>query len=429
MRASGSVLDAMTISMILPAGAADAERRTRLRRMKSLAFGLLVFAAVVYLVTLHEGGFWGYVNAGAEASMVGAMADWFAVTALFRHPLGLPIPHTALIPKRKDDFGKSLEDFVQENFLQEEIIRDRLGAARVSARAGEWLSQPANAAKVVAEGASLAAVGLRKLRDSDVEALVADVILPRLITEPISPIAGNLLAEVLRDDAHHGLVDLALEEGYHWLIHNQETFTAVIGERAPRWVPDRVNELVTDRVHLEAVHWVADIRADPNHRARQALDSLLAHLAQDLLSNPPTQERAERLKTRMLEHPQFLASGMALFDSLKQALLDALEDDQGPLRERATAELVRFGERIGTDEALRERLDTIAADAAAFGVRRYGGELTAVITHTVQRWDGREAASRIELQVGRDLQFIRINGTIVGGLVGVVIHAISLAVN
>src|SRR5690349_19296433 len=250
----------MTIPMILPAGAADAERRRRLRQMKSLAVGLLVFAAAVYLLTLDESGFWGYVNAGAEASMVGAMADWFAVTALFKHPLGLPIPHTALIPKRKDDFGRSLEDFVQENFLQEEIIRDRLAAARVSERVGEWLRDPVNAAKVIAEGASLAAVGLRRLRDDDIEALVSDVILPRLVTEPISPIAGNLLAEVLRDDAHHGLVDLALEEGYHWLIHNQDTFTSVIGERAPRWVPERVNELVTDRVHLEAVHWVADIR-------------------------------------------------------------------------------------------------------------------------------------------------------------------------
>src|SRR5689334_3719542 len=419
----------MTMSMILPAGAADAERRTRLRRMKSLAIGLLVFAAAVYLLTLNEDGFLGYVNAGAEASMVGAMADWFAVTALFRHPLGLPIPHTALIPRKKDEFGRSLEDFVQENFLQEEIIRDRLAAAQVSVRVGEWLSQPANAAKVIVEGASLAAVGLRRLRDSDVESLVAEVILPRLVAEPISPIAGNLLAEVLRDDAHHGLVDLALEEGHHWLIHNQDTFTSVIGERAPWWAPDRLNEVVTDRIHLEAVRWLADIRADPSHRARGALDSLLAQLAEDLLSNPPTQERAERLKTRLLEHPQFLAAGMSVFDALKRALLDALDDDAGPLRARAQAELVRFGERIGTDAGLRDRLDTVVADAAAFGVRRYGGELTAVISHTIARWDGQEAARRIELQVGRDLQFIRINGTIVGGLVGVAIHAISLAVN
>jgi uncharacterized membrane-anchored protein YjiN (DUF445 family) len=415
----------MTIPMVLPTGAADAERRRRLRQMKSVAFGLLVLAAVIYLLTRDDDGFWGYVNAGAEASMVGAMADWFAVTALFRHPLGLPVPHTALIPRKKDEFGQSLEDFVQENFLQEEIIRERLTSARIAERGGVWLTEEANAARVVAESSSLLTLGLKRLRDSDVEAVVSEVMLPRLVNEPISPIAGNLLAEILADDAHHGLVDLALEEGYHWLLHNQETFTAVLGERAPWWAPDRLNELVTDRVHVEAVKWIADIRADPEHRARAALDSLLGQLAEDLLTNPDTQERAERLKTRLLEHPQLLASGMAVFDALKKSLLDALADDQGPLRARAVAELVRFGKRLQADTALQQRIDTWATDAAVFGVRRYGGELTAVITVTVARWDGREAADRIELQVGRDLQFIRINGTIVGGLVGVAIHAIS----
>jgi uncharacterized membrane-anchored protein YjiN (DUF445 family) len=418
----------MSLSMMLPEGEADAERRRRLRRMRSLAVSLLVFAAVVYLVTLDHGGFWGYVNAGAEASMVGAIADWFAVTAIFKHPLGLPVPHTALIPKRKDEFGRSLQDFVQENFLQEAVIRDRLVVAQISARAAEWLRDPANAERVVAEGSSVLTVALRRLRDSDVEALVSDVLLPRLVREPISPIAGNLLSEILRDDAHHGLVDLALEEGHHWLIHNQDTFTQVIGERAPWWAPDRLNELVTERLHLEAVRWLADIRADPEHRARKALDSLLAQLAADLLATPRTQERAERLKVRMLEHPQLLASGMAVFDAMKLALLDALGDDDGPLRERARAELVRFADRLADDAAMRERFDSVAADAAVFVVRRYGGELTAVITHTVERWDGKEAARRIELHVGRDLQFIRINGTIVGGLVGVAIHAVSTAV-
>ncbi|HEY0904905.1 MAG TPA: DUF445 domain-containing protein [Marmoricola sp.] len=415
----------MSLSMILPEAAADADRRKRLRRMRSVAVGLLLFAALVYLLTFDEDGFLGYVNAGAEASMVGAIADWFAVTALFKHPLGLPIPHTALIPKRKDEFGRSLEDFVQENFLQEAIIRDRLAVAQVSARAAEWLRDPGNAARVVAEGSSIVTLAVERLRDSDVEALVAEVLLPRLVAEPISPIAGNLLSEILRDNAHHGLVDLALEEGHHWLVHNQDTFTQVIGERAPWWAPERLNEVVTERLHLEAIRWIADIRADPDHRARQALDSLLRQLAEDLLSTPRTQDRAERLKVRLLEHPQFLASGMAVFDAMRQALLDALADDGGPLHARATAELVAFGERLAHDGAMRERLDSWGADLAVFVVRRYGGELTAVITHTVERWDGKEAAQRIELHVGRDLQFIRINGTIVGGLVGVLIHAVS----
>src|SRR6186997_2935307 len=130
----------MTTSLLTSEPEADGLRRTRLRRMQAVALGLLVFAAVVYVVTLDATGFWGFVNAGAEASMVGAIADWFAVTALFRHPLGLPIPHTALVPKRKDELGRSLEEFVGENFLQEEIIRDRVTAATISLRVGRWLA-------------------------------------------------------------------------------------------------------------------------------------------------------------------------------------------------------------------------------------------------------------------------------------------------
>ncbi len=406
--------------------AADAVRRTRLRRMKAVALGLLVLAAVVYVVTLNHGGFWGFVNAGAEASMVGAMADWFAVTALFRHPLGVPVPHTALIPRRKDDFGRSLEEFFAENFLQEQVIRERLAAADIASRVGAWLAEPTHARRVAQEAATVVALGLRRLKDEDVAAVVQEVLIPRFIAEPIAPVAGGLLQEVVADNAHHGLVDLALEEAHRWLVHNQETFTDIIGERAPKWAPERLNEIVTNRLHLEVVRWVADIRADPDHHARQALDSLLAQLAEDLLTDPATQERAENLKRRVLEQPQTLVTGMSLWSAFRRALLAALDDVDGQLHERITRELAAFGARIGTDGALRGRLDAWGADFAVWAVGRYGEELTSVITATIERWDGEEAARRIELHVGRDLQFIRINGTIVGGLVGVIIHAAAL---
>ncbi len=417
----------MATSLMTPDTEADAVRRTRLRRMQGVAGGLLVFAAVVYLFTRDSDGFWGFVNAGAEASMVGAIADWFAVTALFRHPLGLPIPHTALVPRKKDEFGKSLEEFFAENFLQEAVIRERLAAADISRRVGSWLEDPAHAERVVAEAATVLAIGLRKLRDEDVESLVEEVVIPRFMAEPISPVAGGLLQEIVADNAHHGLVDLVLEEGHRWLVHNQETFSDVIGERAPWWAPDRLNDVVTARLHLEATRWVADIRRDPQHHARLALDSLLRQLAHDLLNDPATQERAEKLKMRVLEQPRMVKTGMSLWSAFRKALLDALEDEDGLLREKAVRELVAFGERVGRDDDLREKLDTWAANFVVWAVGRYGDELTAVITQTIERWDGKEAARKIELHVGRDLQFIRINGTVVGGLVGVVIHAVSLA--
>ena len=394
--------------------------------MKAVALALLVVAAIVYALTLEQDGFWGFVNAGAEASMVGAMADWFAVTAIFRHPLGVPVPHTALVPKRKDEFAKSLEEFFAENFLQEQVIRDRFAIADTVRRLGEWLTEPDNADRVVRESSAVMVIGLRRLKDEDVAAVVEEVLIPRFMAEPISPVAGSLLQEIVADGAHEGLVDLVLEEAHRWLVHHQDTFTDVVGERAPWWAPERLNDAVTQRLHLEAVRWVSDIRSNPHHQARQAFDSMLAQLAHDLLHDPATQERAETLKTRVLGQSQTLATGMSLWSALRRALIELLEAPEGPLRERAARELIAFGTRIGTDDALRTRLDTWTADFVVWAVDRYGEELVSVITATIARWDGREAARRIELHVGRDLQFIRINGTIVGGLVGVVIHTVSL---
>jgi len=406
--------------------AADAVRRRGLRRMRTVATSLLALAAVVYVLTRDAGGFWGFVNAGAEASMVGAIADWFAVTALFRHPLGLPVPHTALIPRRKDEIGASLEDFVGENFLQEDIIRERIAVSTPSLRAGLWLSDETNARRLVDEAATVAAAALARVRDDHVEALVKDALVPRFIDEPIAPLLGTALAEALADDVQRPMVDLALAELHGWLVDHPQTVTDVLAERAPWWTPAALRDPVTARIHAELIRWVADIMADPDHRARKALDSMLAELADDLCHDPGTQERAERLKVRLLEHPQVIATSISLWNALRRALTASLEDQAGAVRVRAAEEVRLFASRLVADAELRDRLDGLAADAAVYVVQRYGSEATAVITHTIERWDGHEAARRIELHVGRDLQFIRINGTIVGGLVGVLIHGLTV---
>lgn len=396
--------------------------------MRAVATGLLVFAGIVYLSTLHHDGFLGYVNAGAEASMVGAIADWFAVTALFRRPLGLPIPHTALVPRRKDEFGASLQDFFTENFLHEQVIRERLASADIIGRVARWLEVEENASRAVHEGATAFSAMLSRLKPEDVEVVVVEVLIPRLIEEPVSPVAGAFLAEVVADQAHHGFVDLVVEEGHRWLQHNKGTFVDVLTERAPWWAPDRLNEMVTDRVHLEAIRWLDDIKRDPHHHARQALDSLLTQLAHDLLHDPETQARAEALKARLLGQPQMVTTGMSIWSALRRAFLSALDEVDGPLRARAVAEVQTFARRLQTDDAVRGRFEGALADGAVWAIDRYGDELAAVITHTIQRWDGKEAANKIELHVGPDLQFIRINGTIVGGLVGVLIHAVTVAI-
>ena len=405
---------------------ADAERRAALRRMRTVAVGLLLFAAAVYVATLDQDGFLGFVNAGAEASMVGAIADWFAVVALFKHPLGIPVPHTALIPKRKEMLGRGLEEFVGENFLQEDIIRSRVMGAEPACKAGDWLSDEHNARRVVSEAADVVRIGLERVRDEDIATFVRDALVPRFMEEPISPIAGSLLQEVVADGAHQPVVDVLLDEAHRWLAGNAETFYDVVAERAPWWAPESLNERIIGRLHTELLDWIQDIRREPHHRTRIALDKLLRELADGLLYDVDTMARMERFKERFLSQPQVTATSISLWNALRRALVDALQDPEGAVARRARHEVLAFGRRLQHDAELRVRIDERIAGLAVFFIDRYGRELTAVITHTIDEWDGREASRKIELHVGKDLQFIRINGTIVGGLVGVVIHAVAV---
>ena len=413
----------MTAMLLSPA---DLSRRRGLRRMRAVALSLLVFAAIVFIVTRNRDGAWGFVNATAEAAMVGALADWFAVTALFRHPMGIPIPHTAIIPNRKDTLGQSLEEFVMGNFLTVEAARERVVHADVVRRVGRWLTEEQHSARVISEVAKASSHALTAVKGADVRDFVEHTLVHRLVNEPVSAVAGHLLESVVKDGAHHGLVDIALVEAHTWLRANADTVASIVGERAPWWTPGWLDQKVIDRVHHEALVWLSDVRDHPNHSARRAFDDLLTQLAQDLQHDPGTIARAEALKVRMMAHPQTGASAVAAWDALRTALLGALADADGPLRRRGVAALSAFGERLLDDPELRRRVDGHAADAVGFVVSTYGHEIAKVISQTVDRWDGKEAAARIELHVGRDLQFIRINGTIVGGLAGLAIHTLNV---
>jgi uncharacterized membrane-anchored protein YjiN (DUF445 family) len=393
--------------------------------MQAWALGLLLLAAAVYALTHGEDGALGYVNAAAEASMIGAIADWFAVTALFRRPLGLPIPHTALIPERKQQLGRSLETFVGENFLTAEIVHGRVIDAEPALKAGQWLSVPENSAKVVRRAAPTIARGLQGLREDEIRSIVDQALLPRLAAESLATPIGHVLERVLDDGAHSPAIDLAVIEAHAWLIANAQTITELVAGRTPEWSPRWMERAVAKRVYRELVRFVAEIRDDPRHRARIAADELLRQLAHDLQHDPETRARADALKARILEGQAAGEAATALALSVRSAVTAALLEQDGPVQHRATQLFTDLGTRLERDEALRTRIDVRIAEAVTSLVETYGGELTTVISTTIDRWDGDEAARRLELMVGRDLQFIRINGTVIGGLAGLAIHALS----
>ena len=405
--------------------AGDARRRSALRRMRFVATGLLVLAATVFVATHGHGGVWGYVNAASEAAMVGAVADWFAVTALFRHPLGLPIPHTAIIPERKDSIGENLEEFVTENFLTADNVQERLAGAQVARRIGEWLAEPVNARRVVDQSAPALARAVGNIKDEDVKGLLDRVLLPRVAREPVSELLGTLLEGIVDDGSHHGLVDLTARELHAWVRDNRSSVTSIISERAPSWSPKWLDDTVSTRLHTEIVKWLEDIRDNPNHPVRGALDNVLRQLADQLQHDPDTMQQTEALKVRLLSHPNVSTSLLSLWRSGQTVLVDALNDPDGDLRVRLARLIGDTGQRLVTDPELQAAVDRRISEVAGHLVSTYGRELSSVISQTIQRWDGKEASERIELHVGRDLQFIRINGTVVGGLVGLLIYTVS----
>ncbi len=408
---------------------ADATRRRDLIRMKSLATGLLVLVAVIYILARQAEdsgvGWAGYVRAAAEAGMVGALADWFAVTALFRHPLGLPIPHTAIIPAKKDQLGASLGEFVGANFLNEEVIRERIRSANVAGRVGGWLLRPGSAERVSAEAAAAVRGLLEVLNDDTVRDVIEKTLQQRLAAMQVGPPLGRILAQVVDGKAHHGLVDLGADHVYEWLLENEAMVIDLVASQAPTWSPRFVDERVAQRLYLELVRVSGDVSAEPFHPLRAAIDRVLRQLAVDLQDDPAMRARADAIAAQILAAPAVRRSLGDLWTILRTMVMGAVEDPRSELRQRVDSGLVRLGERLVADEALRARVDGWLEDAAAHVATRYGTELTTTITDTVARWDGREAARRIEVAVGRDLQFIRINGTVVGALAGLAIYIVS----
>jgi uncharacterized membrane-anchored protein YjiN (DUF445 family) len=398
--------------------------------MKLIATGFLLVATIVYALARWaeaEGaaGWSGYVAAAAEAGMVGALADWFAVTALFRRPLGLPIPHTAIIPTKKDALGASLGDFVGENFLSAEVVRARLSSVGVGARLGHWLGEPGNADRVTEQAAAALRGVLTVLRDSDVQAVVSEAITRRADAQEVGPALGRLLERVVADGGHHRVVDLMCVRAHDWLVEHGDAVMAAVQGGAPGWTPRFVDRKVGERVYKELLRFVTEMRDSPGHPARGAVDRFLGDFAVELQSDEDTRARVERLKKDLLARGEVQDLIASAWGAVRTMVVSAAEDERSELRLRTRASLLSLGRRLATDPRLQEKVDGWLEDAATYLVTTYRDEITSLISETVAGWDADQTSRKVEAHVGRDLQFIRINGTVVGALAGLLIYTLS----
>jgi uncharacterized membrane-anchored protein YjiN (DUF445 family) len=411
----------------LPSLRTEAERTRRLVLMRRRATAMLGAVTAVFAVATVAGGHgWvGYLQATAEASMVGGLADWFAVVALFRHPLGLPIPHTAVIPERKDQFGETLGDFVQSSFLTPDTIAERVRTAAIGNRLGTWLGQPANADRVARHVMDAAVAAADLVRDDDVHRAIEEFVRDRVESIELAPLAGRALRMATEGGRHRELIDAAIGGLDRYLDTHRTELQARFGDKSPWWLPGAVEDRIADRL-IDGVRAVlAQMAADPDHELRRELDNRLVALAGELETSPDLRARGEQMKHDLLEHPAVREWFVSLWADLKSQLRDQADDADSELRRRLATAVAATGERLREDPALSERVTEAVEAGARYVAAQFSDEIGNIVTGTIARWDGAETAHRLELLLGPDLQFIRINGTVVGGLAGLALHTIA----
>jgi uncharacterized membrane-anchored protein YjiN (DUF445 family) len=306
------------------------------------------------------------------------------------------------------------------------VVRGRIERAEVARRVGVWLSDSGHATRVAAELSSLARGAMTVMQDEQVVTVLESIVLRRARLRPWGPPAGRLLERVVSDGAHHRLVDVVADSLHDWLVEHEDVVLRLVMERAPVWTPTWVDQRIAKRAYLEVLNLVRDTREDRDHRVRKAIDGMLSQLARDLQIDPQTMARADAFRDGLLDHPDVRSAVQALWKTVRAVLEEAIDDPSSELRVRTLDGLISLGRRLATDPPLQRVVDRYISDAVGHLVSGYADEVATVISETVDRWDADDASRRIELHVGHDLQFIRINGTVVGGLVGLLIHTVAL---
>ncbi len=410
----------------------EQSRRRQLVVTKRRATGLLAVVSLVFLVTAVWGGdaTWvGYLEATAAASMVGGLADWFAVTALFRRPLGLPIPHTAIVVERKDQFGATLAAFMRESFLTREVLVERVRAAGIVGRLGGWLSKEENAARVAAEVADAAVAGADLLRDDDVHRVIEEHVRGRMEAVPLAPLAGRALRFVTQDGRHDEVLDAAFAGLDRYLGAHAQELRSQLGARSPWWLPGAVEDRIFDRLLDGARAVVQEMAADRNHDLRRQFDARLRLLAAELETSVDLRERGERIKHELMSQPQVREWVASLWADAKVQLRAQAGDPESQLRRQLVSGIVASGRRVRDEPELAATVQTAMERAVGYLADHFDGDIADFISGTIARWDAEETASRLELLLSPDLQYVRINGTVVGAAAGLALHAVSAALS
>lgn len=403
-----------------------------LRRMRIIATALLVAMAAVFLVARALGDrhpAWGFVRAFAEAAMVGGLADWFAVTALFRHPLGLPIPHTAIVPRNKDRIGDTLANFLRDNFLIPGVVARRMRRLDVAGAAGRWLANPKGATEGrLRRGASrLAADMLESLDQERLGGMVRTTLAQRLRTLEISPLLGNALAAAIAENRHVPLLDGIVKWSAKVLEANEPIIRAMVHERAGSLMRfTGLDEKLANKIIAGLDGLIRDMASDPDHPLRAKADEGLAQLAHDLQHDPVMQARVEGFKAEMLDNPALADWWQGIWEQMRGAMLKIARDPDSMMAGRFGEALRQLGTTLQDDPELAATINRFARRAAVGTAADYGDAIVRLVSETVRGWDARTITRRLENAVGRDLQYIRINGTLVGGLVGLVLHTVDV---
>ena len=405
------------------------QRLAAARRRATALLGAVTALFIGVTAAGAHGTLLSYVQAGAEAAMVGGIADCFAVTALFRHPLGLPIPHTAVIVERKDQFAATLGQFVQENFLNADVLADRIRAAGLAPRIAAWLADEDNAARFAGHAADVVVTVAGTLRDEDVQGVLTAEVIRAAAAIEVAPLAGRAVGVMIAGGHHTVLFNTLVTAADRYLADHREELRERFEAEAPRWLPDVVYGRAFDRLHERLRERLAAMAADPDDEARQQFNAWIAGLPERLQTSPELRERGESIKRELLASAGLRDWTSLLWKNAKETLRTQAADPDSELRRRLASALSAAGRRLGSDPGLQESLERVLESGARRLADQFHDELAGLVTGTIQRWDAAETSTQLELLLGRDLQFIRINGTVVGAGVGLALHAIAVALS